>query len=124
MQSLVKELCAEARRLIETANNSSTKTQLKIELSERALRLTERAEAIANSMKDPEIIAINIRRYQRMLASGLTDEPHRKAVDEMLADAQSLLANLHRRRHLLPNVARRDPCPHINAVSSARIINP
>ncbi len=89
MKSLVEELRAEARRLIETANNSS-ETHLKKELAERALRLSERAEAIANSMEDPEIIEMNIRRYQNMLKGGLTDEPQRKAIDEMLADAQRL----------------------------------
>jgi hypothetical protein len=121
MKSLVEELRAESRQLVEMANNSS-ETQLKKELSERALRLSERAEAIANSTEDPEIIEMNIRRYQRMLAGGLTDEPHRKAVDEMLADAQALLANL-RRETLTPNVARRDRCPHMNAASSVRTIN-
>jgi hypothetical protein len=89
MKSLVEELRAEARQLIETANNSS-KAQLKKGLSERALRLSERAEAIVNSMEDPEIIEMNIRRYQRMPVGGLTDERHRKVVDEMLADAQRL----------------------------------
>jgi len=87
MKSVVEELRAEARYLVETANNSS-EAQLKKELSERA-------EAIANSMEDPEIIEMNIRRYQSMLAGGLTDETHRKAVDEMLADAQTLLSDLH-----------------------------
>jgi len=86
MKSLVEQLRAEVRQLVETANNSS-EAQLKKELAERALRLSARAEAIANSMEDPEIIETNIRCYQRMLAGGLTDEPHRKAVDEMLADA-------------------------------------
>jgi hypothetical protein len=78
MKSLVEELRAEARRLIETVNNSS-EAQLKKELAERALRLSERAEAIANSMEDPEIIEMNIRRYQGMLAGGLTDETSQKS---------------------------------------------
>ena len=94
MKSLVEKLRVEARRLIEAATNSS-KAQLKNELSVRALRLSVRAEAIANSIEDPEIVETNIRRYQHMLAGGLTDGPHRKAVNEMLADAQTLLANLH-----------------------------
>jgi hypothetical protein len=106
MKLLVEKLRAEARRLIETATNSS-ETQLRLESAERALRLAERAEAIANSMEDPEIIEMNIRHYKRMLAGGITDEPHREAVDEMLADAQTLLANLHRETPT-PNVARRD----------------
>jgi hypothetical protein len=54
MKSLVEELRAEARRSVEAANNSS-ETQLKKELSERALRLSERAEAIENSKEDPEM---------------------------------------------------------------------
>jgi hypothetical protein len=62
MKSLVEKLRAEARWLVETANNSF-EAQLKKELSERALRLSERAEAITNSMEDPEIIEMNIRRY-------------------------------------------------------------
>jgi hypothetical protein len=106
VKSLVEKLRAEARRLVETATNSS-KTQLKNELADCALRLSMRAEAIADSAEDSEIIETNIRRYQRILAGGLTDEPHRKAVDEMLADAQTLLANLHRETPT-PNVARRD----------------
>ena len=122
MKSLVEELRAEARCLIETATNSS-ETQLKKELSERALRLSERAEAIANSMEDPEIIEMNIRRYQSMLAGGLTDETHRKAVDEMLADAQTLPSDLHPGTYAQHRL-RREPCPHMNAASSVRIINP
>jgi hypothetical protein len=93
MKSLVEKFRAEARRTVETANNSSD-VQLKKGLTERALRLAERAEAIANSMEDPEIIEMNIRRYQCMPVGGLTDERHRKVVGEMLADAQRLLTNL------------------------------
>jgi hypothetical protein len=101
MKSLVEELRAEVRQLVETANNSS-ETQLRKELSERALRLSMRAEAIANSMEDPEIIEMNIQRYQHMLAGGLTEEFHRKAVEEMLVDAQTLLSDL--RAGTTPNV--------------------
>ena len=61
MKSLVEELRAEARRLIETANNSY-EIRLKKELSECAFRLSECAEAIANSMEEPEIFEMNIRR--------------------------------------------------------------
>ena len=93
MKSMVEKLRDEARHLIKMANNSS-ETELKKELSERALRLSERAEAIANSIEDPEIIEMNIRRYQYMLAGGLTDASHRKAVEKMLADAQTLLSDL------------------------------
>ena len=120
MKSMVEKLRDEARHLIKMANNSS-ETHLKKELAERALRLSERAEAIANSMEDPEIIEMNIRRYQNMLKGGLTDEPHRKAIDEMLADAQRLWSDLHA-RHLPQCRLRREPCPHMNAASSVRTI--
>jgi hypothetical protein len=82
--------------LIETVNNLSG-PELKKELSERALQLSECAEAIANSMANPEIVEMNIRRYQHMLADGITDESYRKTVEGMLADAQTLLANLHKK---------------------------
>jgi CRP-like cAMP-binding protein len=61
-----EELRTEARRLLETASNLSD-PKLKKELSERALQLAERAEAITNSIQEPEIIEMNIRRYRHML---------------------------------------------------------
>lgn len=110
---LVEELRAEARRLIEAANNLSSDLLCKKELAERALQLSERAEAIANSTEDPETIEMNIRRYQNMLAGGLSDETHRKIIDEMLADAQSLLSNLRTGGHPQRRF-RRKPHAHIS----------
>ena len=71
--------------------NKLADPELKKELATRAFQLAERAEAIENSMQDPAIIEMNIRRYQHMLAGGLSNEVHRKIVEEMLADAQTLL---------------------------------
>ena len=124
MNALVEELGIEVRHFVATVH-SFPDAHLKKELAERALQLSERAEAITNSMDEPEIIEINIGRYQRrMRAGGLTNKAHRKIIDEMLAnDAQTLLTNLHRETPT-PNVARRDLWPHINAASSVRTINP
>jgi len=91
-----EELRAESRRLRETANNVSD-PQLKKELASRALELAERAEAIAKSMEDPEIIRINIGRYRSMLASGINDSAQKKIVEEMLADAEAMLANFSKK---------------------------
>ena len=78
-----------------------------------------RAEAIANSTENPETIEMNIRRYQHMLAGGLTDDAHRKIVDEMLADAQTLLSNL--RTGAYPQRRfRRKPYAHISMLLSRR----
>jgi hypothetical protein len=84
-----EELRAEARRLRETVKNIYD-PQLKQELSIRALELSERAEAIANSIEDPEIIRMNIARYQTMLARGISDASQRKIVEEMLDDAETM----------------------------------
>src|ERR1700688_2790875 len=78
MKLSVEELRAEARRLVEAANNHSSDPLFKKELAERSLRLSERAEEIANSAEDHEIIEMSIRRYKHMRAGGLTDETHRK----------------------------------------------
>ena len=43
-------------------------------------------------MEDPEIILTKIARYRAMLAAGISSEPHQKIVEEMLADAETLLA--------------------------------
>ena len=85
-----EELRTEAHRLRETIRNISD-PQLKIELASRALDLSERAEAIANSIEDPEIVRMNIARYQAMLAGGISDPSQRKIVEEMLADAETML---------------------------------
>jgi hypothetical protein len=65
--------------------------QLRKELAARALELSERAEAIANSAEDPEIIRANIARYRTMLSAGISDASQKKIVEEMLADAETQL---------------------------------
>jgi hypothetical protein len=91
-----EELRAESRRLRETVKTLSD-SQLKKELAARALDLAHRAEAIANSMENPKIIMMNIARYQSMLAAGVSSESHRQIVEEMLADAETLLTNLSKK---------------------------
>ena len=93
----VEELRAEARRLLETANNISD-PELKKELAIRALAISERAEAIANSIEHPDIIRMNISRFRSMLEIGITDASQKKIVEEMLADAEALLAGLHKKK--------------------------
>jgi hypothetical protein len=85
-----EELRAQSRRLRETVENISD-PQLKKELAARALELSERAEAIADSIEDPEIIRRNIARYQAMLSGGISDAFQRKIVEEMLDDAETML---------------------------------
>ena len=87
-----EELRAESRRLREAVDSVSD-LRLKRELAERAMELAERAEILARS-EDPEIIRANIKRYQSMLAAGINDVAQKRIVEEMLADAQNLLANL------------------------------
>ena len=72
-----EELRTEARRLMETVKNLSD-PELKKELAERSLYLASRAEAIANSIEDPELIVINIVRYRSMLSAGISSESHIK----------------------------------------------
>ena len=86
-------LRAESRRLRE-AGRTLSDPQLKKELAARALDLAHRAEAIANSMENPKIIMMNIARYRSMLAAGISSESHKQLVEEMLADAETLLTNL------------------------------
>ena len=87
-----EELRTEARRLMETVKNLSD-PELKKELAERSLYLANRAEAIANSIEDPELIVINVSRYRSMLSAGISSESHKKLVEEMLADAEAMLAD-------------------------------
>ena len=53
-----------------------------------------RAEAIERSSEAPEIVRANILRYRSMLASGISDAGQKRIVEEMLAEAEGLLANL------------------------------
>ena len=90
MQS-AEELRAEARRLMETVESISD-PRLKEELASRALALSQRAEAMANSKKDREFLRTNIVRYRSLLAAGINDDAQKKLVEEMLADAEELLS--------------------------------
>ena len=87
-----EELRTEARRLMETVKNLYD-PKLKKELAERAFYLANRAEAIANSIEDPELIVTNVSRYRSMLSAGISSESHKKIVEEMLVDAEAMLAD-------------------------------
>ncbi len=86
-----EELRAEARRLRQTARNTSDSARKK-ELAAQALYLAQRAEAIDRSQEDPDILRMNIERYRAMLAAGIDDEGRRKTVADMLQDAEYLLS--------------------------------
>ena len=88
--SLARGLRVQARRLIETAHGISD-IAVKRELASRALGLSVRAEGITNAIENPEIIEPNIRRYQSRLDAGSCDEVEKKAVAEMLIDAEQFL---------------------------------
>jgi len=87
----VEELRAEARRLRETAKNISD-PELQQELAARALELSERAEALERLPENLEIIQANIERYRRMLTAGIDDPAQKRVVEEMLQDAEEMLA--------------------------------
>ena len=91
----VEELRAEARRLRESISNISD-PQLKRELAERALQLSERAEAIELSVEHPDILRANIRRFRSILEKGIDDATQKRIVEEMLADAEAMLASLRK----------------------------
>jgi hypothetical protein len=92
-----EELRVASRRLTEAANNLSD-PELKKELISFALRLSERAEAIARTIENPEIIRMNIERYQTMLTGRTIDQAQREIVGELLAEAKTLLANLSKKQ--------------------------
>jgi hypothetical protein len=91
----VEELRAEARRLMEAIKNVAD-PQIKQQLASRAVELTQRAELLERS-EDPEILRANIRRYQAMLRGGISDPDQRRIVEEMLADAEAILATLRKK---------------------------
>jgi hypothetical protein len=91
--SLVDELRVQARRLLETAHGISN-IEMKEELAACALALSVRAEAVTHAIENHEIIQPNIRRYQSRLSAGICDEIQKKAVEEMLVDAEQLLDSL------------------------------
>jgi hypothetical protein len=92
MRSVV-ELRAEARRLRETTENVADPA-LKQELAARALDLSIRAEEIARSHEAPEILPMNISRYRSMLAAGIDEDRKKRIVQEMLTDAEEMLAQV------------------------------
>jgi hypothetical protein len=89
--SSAEELRAEACRLRETINTINDPA-LKQELAARAFELAERAEAMARLPENPEIIGANIERYRKMLAAGMDDPTQKRVVEEMLCDAEQMLA--------------------------------
>ena len=91
----VEELRAEARRLRESVSNISD-PHLKCELAERALQLSERAEAIERSVEHPDILRANIRRFRSMIEQGIEDAAQKLIVEEMLADAEAILVSLRK----------------------------
>ncbi len=91
----VAELRAEARRLLERLDASSDREQ-KRDVAERALALGQRAEMIAAMIEDPASIGTNIRRWSSMLAGGISETSHRAVLDECLAEARLLVADLRR----------------------------
>jgi hypothetical protein len=92
MRSVV-ELRAEARRLRETIENVADPA-LKQELADRALDLSIRAEEIARSHEAPEILRMNISCDRSMLAAGTDDDQRKRIVQEMLRDAEEMLAQV------------------------------
>lgn len=92
----VEELRGEARHLLAAAHSLSD-FEKKKEIAARAVALAMRAEAIENSMENPAIIPVNIRRYQSRMRAGISDETYRKTVEEMLTDAETLLGILRKK---------------------------
>ena len=90
------ELRAEARRLREAVDNVADPA-VKQELAARALELSLRAEEAERSREAPEILRANIARYRAMIASGIDDEQQKRIVQEMLRDAEEMLAQSTKR---------------------------
>ena len=91
----IEELRAEAHRLMEAVNNVSDPAT-KRELAERALELSQRAEALERAGADPWVLRANIDHYQSLLASRTLDAAQRRIIEEMLADAERLLDDFKR----------------------------
>ena len=88
----IEELRAEARRLMQ-AVNSVDAVRTKQELAERAVELSQRAEALERAIADPWILRANIDRYRSLLASQTLSDDQRRIVEEMLADAERFQGN-------------------------------
>src|SRR4051812_5720040 len=98
-----EELRAESRRLRETIKTISNPV-LKQQLASQALDLAMRAEAIADSSQNLEILRSNIERYRRMLLAGNgTSEAQKQTIEKMLRDAEEILRN-EKRGLLIPSL--------------------
>jgi hypothetical protein len=85
-----EELRVEARQLLE-ATKKIADPEAKQQMAARALGLAERAEAIVDTAGHPEMLRANIAKYRAMLDRGIADPIQKSIVEEMLADAISLL---------------------------------
>lgn len=94
----VAALRAESHRLVRMAMSVSD-LQAKQRFAAQALALAQRAEAIARSQEDPAIVEANIERYRKLLAAGIDDPEQRQTVEQMLGDAEAVLASI---RHAGP----------------------
>jgi hypothetical protein len=89
-----KELRAESRRLREMIKNTSDPV-LKQERAAQALELAIRAEAIADSSGNHDVLRAKIDRYRRMLsADDGKSEAHKQTIEKMLSDAGEILQKL------------------------------
>jgi len=86
----VEELRAEARRLMEAVAAISD-PHTKQELAERAVELSQRAEALEKAIADPWTLRANIDRYRSLLTSRTLSDGQRRIIEELLADAERLL---------------------------------
>ena len=88
----IEELRAEARRLMQAVATVSD-LRTKQELAERALELSQRAEALEKAIVDPWMLRANIDRYRSLLASRTLNDDQARIVEELLADAEQWLGN-------------------------------
>ena len=91
-----EELRADALRLRESLAGI-TDPALKEELASQSLELSQRAEALARLVADPDGIRAEIERYRRKLTSCI-DDARRQTIERMVQDAEELLKDLPTRR--------------------------
>lgn len=84
-----EELRVEVRRLREAMRNVGDHT-VKEALTQRAIDISEQAEALAKSGMNPETRA-RIDRYRRMLAAGVDDDTQKQILEDMLREAEEIL---------------------------------
>ena len=86
-----KGLRAESRRLREMIKNTRDPV-LKQERAAQALELAIRAEAIADSSGNLDVLRAKIDRYRRMLsADDGKSAAHKQTIEKMLSDAGEIL---------------------------------